>query len=105
MSIVIQGTVTGNISRVTFEPSRPRFTDAGGNTVLAEPIYARVNHSPGISGVYVELPDNTEMISHKRWVWICYEYRGMNMVKTMFTLSSEPGTHRYADLRPVGGFQ
>ena len=102
--ILVQGAVSGRLSRVAFEPSRPRFTNAAGDTILGDTVYAKIEYGPGgVSIIKAVLPDNTELICHKRWVWLCFEYSGTK--KTLFTLSSDPGTHRYADLRPVGGAQ
>jgi hypothetical protein len=94
--------VSGTLSTLAFEPSRQRFNDVDGNQVVSNTIYARLQRAPGLTTVSVDLPDNTELIHHKPWVWLVYETTTTGR-KRLFTVKSDPATYRYADLRPVSG--
>jgi hypothetical protein len=101
--ISVSGTVIGDLATVVFTPSRQRFTDSTGDVVVGEPVYALTqNISPGVSQVSVDLPDNSEMLSTKDWVWMVYETSILGG-KVLFTLPSDQADYQYADIRPVGG--
>jgi hypothetical protein len=100
--ISINGAVSGALSTLAFEPSRQRFNDPDGNQVVISTIYARLQRAPGLTTISASLPDNTELIHHKPWVWLAYETTTTGR-KRLFTVSSDPATYRYADLRPVSG--
>ena len=98
--ITISGTVIGDLARVVFLPSEPRFSNPDGNIVVSEPIYADLDQVPGVCAVSVELPDNEELIDPQDWFWQVYETSKLGHT-TQFTVPSDPSSYQYADIRPV----
>lgn len=101
--ISVYGTVVGDLATVVFSPSQQKFASPSGDTIVGSPVYAYIqNIRPGLSQVTANLPDNSEMLNTKDWVWMVYEtsQRGRT---TLFVISSDQADYAYADIRPVGG--
>lgn len=94
--ISISGTIAGDVTDVVFEPTKPRFKK-GDQIILAQPVHARLTPQGHDWALDVQLPDNVELPSPTKWMYLVYEKSRQGT--HMFALTSDPATYTYAQLR------